>query len=68
MIVRRSFRFSQAEKEQGFEVLALLLGIRSRDELATRFERRIEDGKKTGPWQHAASVAKLIGIENLSGQ
>jgi hypothetical protein len=61
--------FAQARREQGFENLAVLVGIRNREELANGFARRIEDGKHPfSHWQHTAAVSKVIGLDNISGK
>jgi hypothetical protein len=60
--------FAQARREQGFENLAVLVGIRNREELANGFARRIEDGKHPlSRWQHTAAVSKVIGLDNITG-
>jgi hypothetical protein len=59
---------AQARREQGLENLAVLVGIRDREELANGFARRIEDGKRPlSHWQHPATVSKVIGLENITG-
>jgi hypothetical protein len=60
--------FAQARREQGFANLAVLVGIRNREELANGFARRLEDGKHPlGHWQHTAAVSKVIGLDNITG-
>src|SRR5260221_2756677 len=61
--------FAQAQRKQGFENLAVLVGTRDSEELADGFARRIEDGQHPlSHWQHTATVSKVIDLDNITGK
>jgi hypothetical protein len=60
--------FAEAQREQGFANLAVLLGIISRQELAAAFAKRIEEGKHAlSHWGKTGVIANIISLSSIVG-